>query len=151
MLVIVGLIVFLVAGLVAIVGMQGNAGADHPPTENFAVFGYHPTGSTGTLFLLRIVVGVVASLGVTGLFVGAQRSASRAADARRAAARFRRERAFVNRDRDTRLEHQQRADASPTATSGEGLPNRRRNPVMGSRSRDRQPVNVGQSARSRGH
>ncbi len=109
MLVIVGLIVFLVAGLVAVVGMLGNAGADHPPTENFAVFGYHPTGSTGTLFLLRIVVGVVASLGVTGLF-GAQRSASRAADVRRAAARFRRRRAFVNRDRDTRLEHQQRSD-----------------------------------------
>ena len=115
MLVIVGLIVFLVAGLVAVVGMLGNAGADHPPTENFAVFGYHPTGSTGTLFLLRIVVGVVASLGFSGLFVGARRSASRAADARRAAARLRREMAFTNRDRDTRLEHQQRADAAPTA------------------------------------
>ena len=117
--VIVGLIVFLVAGLVAVVGMLGNAGADHPPTENFAVFGYHPTGSTGTLFLLRIVVGVVASLGFSRLFVSARCSASRAVDARRAAARFRREMAFINRDRDTRLEHQQRADAAPTATSGE--------------------------------
>ncbi len=107
MLVIVGLVVFLVAGLVTIVGTQGNAGADHPPTENFAVFGYHPTGSTGTQFLLRIVIGVVASL-----FLGAHRSASRAAGARRAAARFRRQRAFVNRDRDTRLEHQQRSDGS---------------------------------------
>jgi len=112
MLVIVGLTVFLVAGLFAVAGALGNAGADHPPTENFVVFGYHPTGSTGTLFLLRIMVGVVASLGVTGLFVGAQRSASRAAAARRAAARFRRQRAFDNRDRDTRLEHQRRSDSA---------------------------------------
>lgn len=119
MLVIAGLIVFLVAGLVAIAGVLSNAGAGHPPTDKFAVFGYHPTGSTGTLFLLRIVVGVVVSLEFSGLFVGARRSASRAADARRAAARFRRELAFINRDRDTRLEHQQRADAAPTATSGE--------------------------------
>lgn len=115
MLVIVGLVVFLVAGLVTIVGTQGNAGADHPPTENFAVFGYHPKGSTGTLFLLRIVVGVVASL-----FVGAHRSASRAADARRTAARFRRQRAFVNRDRDTRLEHQQRSDTRRAFSVGNG-------------------------------
>ncbi len=105
MLVIVGLVAFLAAGLVAVAGTLGNAGADHPPTEKLAVFGYHPTGSTGTLFLLRIVIGVVASL-----FVGAHRSASRAAEARRTAARFRRQRAFVNRDRDTRLEHQQRSD-----------------------------------------
>ena len=125
MLVIAGLILFLVAGLVAIVGVLSNAGAGHPPTDNFAVFGYHPTGSTDTLFLLRIVVGVVASLGFSGLFVGARRSASRAADARRAAARLRREVAFINRDRDTRLEHQQRADAAPTGTSGEGAPDRR--------------------------
>ena len=44
MLVIAGLIVFLVAGLVAIVGVLSNAGAGHPPTDNFAVFGHHPTG-----------------------------------------------------------------------------------------------------------
>ena len=137
MLVIVGL-VFLVVGLVAVVGTLGNAGADHPPTEKIAVFGCHPTGSTGTLFLLRIVIGVVVSL-----FFGAHRSASRAAEARRAAARFRRQRAFVNRDRDTRLEHQRRADATARATSGEGAPNRRRNPLQGRRSRDRQPVSTG--------
>ena len=126
MLVIVGLIVLLVAGVAAIVGVPSNAGAGRPPTENFAVSGYHPTGSAGTLFLLRIVIGVVASLGLTGLFVGAQRRASRAADARRAAARSRRERASINRDRDARLEHQRRADTAQSANSGEGAPRRRR-------------------------
>ena len=37
-------------------------GAGHPLTD-FSVFGYHLTGSTGTLFLFGIAVGAVASLG----------------------------------------------------------------------------------------
>jgi amino acid transporter len=80
MLVIVGLIVLLLVGLVAIVGVLTNAGAGHPPID-FAVFGYHPAGATGTLFLLGIMVGVVASLGFAALITGARRSASRSADA----------------------------------------------------------------------
>jgi hypothetical protein len=55
-------IVLLAAGIIAIVGVLSNAGAAHPLTD-FSVFGYHPTGSTGTLFLLGIAVGAVASLG----------------------------------------------------------------------------------------
>ncbi len=63
MLVIVGLIDLLVAAIVAIVGVRSNAGAAHPLTD-FSVFGYDLTGSTGTLFLLGIAVGAVASLGL---------------------------------------------------------------------------------------
>ena len=43
MLVIVGLIVLLVAGIVTIVGVMSGAGAAHPPTELF-VSGYDLTG-----------------------------------------------------------------------------------------------------------
>jgi hypothetical protein len=43
-----------------------NAGAGHPLTD-FSVFGYHLTGSTGTLFLFGIAVGAVASLGLIRL------------------------------------------------------------------------------------
>lgn len=111
MLVIVGVSILLVTGVFAIVGVLSNAGAAHPLTE-FAVFGYHPTGSTGTLFLLGIVVGAVASLGLALLLAGLRRTASSAADARREEAVFQREMAFINRDRDTRLEPQQRADRS---------------------------------------
>lgn len=111
MLVIVGLIVLLTAAIVSIVGVVSNAGAAHPLTD-FSVFGYHLTGSTGTLFLLGIAVGAVVSLGVGLLLTGARHTASRAADARRAVARRRREMAFINRDRDTRLEHQERADSA---------------------------------------
>ena len=74
MLVIGGLIVLLGA---AIGGVPSNAGAAHPLTD-FSVFGYHLTGSTGTLFLLGIAVGAVASLGLCLLLAGAPRTASRA-------------------------------------------------------------------------
>jgi len=56
-------IVLLAAAIVVIVGVLSNAGAAHPLTD-FSVFGYHLTGSTGTLFLLGIAVGAVASLGL---------------------------------------------------------------------------------------
>jgi hypothetical protein len=83
-----------------------NAGAAHPLTENFAVFGYDVTGSTGTLFLFGIVVGAVAMLGMSTLLVGARRTAARGQDARRELAQSQRETAFVNRDRATLLEQQ---------------------------------------------
>jgi hypothetical protein len=67
------LIVLLVAAIAAIVGVPSNAGAARPQTD-FAVFGYHPTGSTGTLFLFGIAVGAVASLGLC-LLTGARRTA----------------------------------------------------------------------------
>ena len=110
MLVVVGLTVLLVAAVFAIVGVLSNAGAAHPLTENFSVFGYHVTGSTGRLFLFGIVVGAVALLGLCVLLAGARRTAGRGRDARREVARFQRQMAFADRDRDTRLEHQQRAD-----------------------------------------
>ena len=106
MIVIIGLAVLFVAVIVGIVGVLSNAGAAHPLTENFAVFGYHVTGSTGTLFLFGIVVGAVAMLGMSALLAGARRTAGRGQDARRELARSRRETAFVNRDRATLLEQQ---------------------------------------------
>ena len=102
MLVIVGLVVLLVAMLVAIVGVLGNSGAAHPLTENFSVFGYHVTGSTGTLVLFGIVIGAVAMLGLSVLLAGARRTAGRGQDARRDLARSQRETAFLNQQRDER-------------------------------------------------
>jgi len=106
MLVVVGLIVLLVAVIVGIVGVLSNAGPTHSLTENFSVFGYHVTGSTGTLFLFGIVVGAVALLGLSVLLAGARRTAYRGRDARRQLARSERETAFVKHDRDTLLEGQ---------------------------------------------
>ncbi|OBC06244.1 hypothetical protein A5784_10125 [Mycobacterium sp. 852013-50091_SCH5140682] len=62
------------------------------------------------LFLFGIAVGAVTSLGLRLLLTDLRPAASRAADARRAIARIHRQAAFINRDHDTRLEHQARAD-----------------------------------------
>jgi len=143
MLVIVGLIILLAAAIVAIVGALSNTGAAHPLTENFSVFGYHVTGSTGSLFLFGIVVGAVALLGLSVLLAGARRGR----DARRQVARFQRDMTVANRDRDTRLENQQRVDegATPTVNSNEGATPRRRTALLGRWSRVRQPVSTGKS------
>jgi hypothetical protein len=127
MLVVVGLIILLAAAIVSIVGALSNAGAAHPLTENFSVFGYHVTGSTGSLFFFGIMVSVVALLGLSVLLVGARRTA--------------------DRDRDARLEHQQRADTgtAPAVNSDEGATPQPRSPLQGRWSRVRQPVGTGQS------
>jgi hypothetical protein len=55
-------------------------GPPHPLTEKFSVFGYHVTGTTGTLFLSGIVVGAVAMLGLSVLLAGAPRAAGATRD-----------------------------------------------------------------------
>jgi hypothetical protein len=51
MIVIVGLIILLAAVIVGVAGVLGNGGSGHALTHGFSVFGYHVTGSSGTLFL----------------------------------------------------------------------------------------------------
>ncbi|MGD1109503.1 MAG: hypothetical protein ABR885_04320 [Mycobacterium sp.] len=141
MLVIVGLIVLLVAVLVALIGVLGNSGPAHPLTENFSVFGYHVTGSTGTLFLFGILIGAVAMLGLSVLLAGARRTAGRGRDARRDLERSQRETALLNRERDTLLEHQYGGDAT-SAPVNPAVATTRRNriPLLGRWSRRRQPT-----------
>lgn len=139
MLVIVGLIVLLVAVLAAVLGVLGNTGPAHPLTETFSVFGYHVTGSTGTLFLFGIVIGAVAMLGLSVLLAGARRTADRGRDARRDLAKSQRETAFANRDRDTLLAHQQVDGANRVpVNSAEATTRRTRMPLLGRWSHRRQ-------------
>ena len=143
MIVIVGLVVLLAAVVVGFTGVLTNAGPAHPLTENFSVFGYHVTGSTGTLFLVGIVVGTVAMLGLSLLLAGARRTAGRGRDARRDLKNSQRETAFLNRDRDQRLEHSQQVGSAtgstvnpPAAATTRG----NRVPLLGRWSRGRQPT-----------
>ena len=141
MIVIVGLVVLLVAVIVGFTGVLTNAGPAHPLTENFSVFGYHVTGSTGTLFLFGIVVGAVAMLGLSVLLAGARRTAGRGRDARHELKRSQRETAFLNQERDQRLEHQQVGAATGSPVNSEGATTRRnRVPLLGRWSRGRQPT-----------
>jgi hypothetical protein len=80
MVVIAGSIVLVAALIVAIVGVLSNAGPTHPQTD-FSMFGYHVTGSAGTLFALWILVGAVALLGLSGRMAGVRRTADRGRDA----------------------------------------------------------------------
>ncbi len=141
MIVIVGLVVLLVAVIVGFTGVLTNAGPAHPLTENFSVFGYNVTGSTGTLFLVGIVVGAVAMLGLSVVLAGARRTAGRGRDARRELKRSQRETEFLNRDRDQLLERQHVGTASGSTVNSQGATTRRnRVPLFGRWSRGRQPT-----------
>ena len=59
--IIIGLVILLVAVVASVAGVLSNGGSGHPLTHGFAVFGYHVTGSTGTLFLYGILVGAAAT------------------------------------------------------------------------------------------
>lgn len=73
MILIIGLSVFGIAALLAVLGVAGNDGSAHSVSSDFALFGQHITGlSTGQLFLFGIIVGLVAALGVNilrGFFI----------------------------------------------------------------------------------
>lgn len=98
MIVIIGLVILIAAVLVGLAGVLANGGSTHALTDNFAVFGYHVTGSTGLLFLYGIVVGGAGLAGLFILLAGARRTARRGADTRRELAASRRELAASRRD-----------------------------------------------------
>jgi len=134
MIVIVGLVV-------VIVGFTGLLTNAHPLPENFAVFGYHVTGSTGSLFLFGIVVGAVAMLGLSVLLAGARRTAGRGRDSRHELKGSQRETAFLNQEREQRLEHQQVGAAGGSAVNPQPAPTpRSRVPLLGRWSRARPPT-----------
>ena len=148
MLVIVGLIVLLVAVIVAIMGVLGNTGPTHPLTENFSVFGYHVTGSTGTLFVFGIVIGALAMLGLSVLLAGARRTAGRGRDARIELRHSQRESAFLNRDRDLLLEQQRSGrDVGAAVASAEPTTHPNRVPLLGRWPRGRQPSGTSNEGR----
>ncbi|MFC8453861.1 hypothetical protein [Kitasatospora sp. NPDC057223] len=114
-LVLLGLLVLVVAAVVAVAGIVTNTGAAHELTNAFSVFGHHVTGSTGALFLFGIVVGAVGMLGLGLLLTGARRASRRGRDARHGLRDSRRETAAVAERRDDLAE--QRDSAREQAAS----------------------------------
>ena len=82
MIIVLGLVILVAAVIAGVAGVLANGGHAHAVTH-FAVFGYHVTGSTGTLFLYGIVVGAAGLLGLSLLLAGARRTSRHARDARR--------------------------------------------------------------------
>ena len=118
MIIIIGLVILIAAVIAGVAGVLANAGSGHPLTHPFAVFGYHVTGSTGTLFLYGIVVGALAMLGLSLLLAGARRTSRRGRQARRGLTQSRRETAAASQDRDDLLSQRQTARAYTASTPG---------------------------------
>src|ERR1035441_6017733 len=90
MIIIIWLVMVIAAVPAGVAGVLSNSGSGHPLTHPFAVFGYHVTGSTGTLFLYGIVVGALGLLGLSLLLAGARRTSRRGRQARRGLTQSRR-------------------------------------------------------------
>jgi hypothetical protein len=118
MIVILGLVILVAAVIAGVAGVLANGGHAHAVTH-FAVFGYHVTGSTGTLFLYGIVIGVLGMLGLSLLLAGARRTSRRGRDARRGLAQSRRETAAVSADRDDLRGQRDTARAYTASTPGD--------------------------------
>ena len=122
MIIILGLIVVIAAVVIGVAGILGNAGSGHALADPFAVFGYHVTGSTGTLFLYGIVVGAIGVAGLSLLLAGARRTSRRGRVARRGLRQSRQETAAVSRDRDDLIDQRETARAYAASTVGNDTP-----------------------------
>jgi hypothetical protein len=120
MIVIIGLVILIAAVVAGVAGVLSNSGSGHPLTHHFAVFGYHVTGSTGTLFLYGIVVGALALFGLSLLLSGTRRSVRRGREARRGLKQSRRETAAVSQDRDDLLDQRETARTYTASTLSNG-------------------------------
>jgi hypothetical protein len=122
MIIILGLVILVVAVIAGVAGVLSNIGSGHALTHGFAVFGYHVTGSTGTLFLYGIVVGVAGLLGLSLLLAGARRTARRGREARRGLKQSRRETAAASQARDDLINQRDTARAYTASSPGNGTP-----------------------------
>ena len=111
MIIILGLVILLAAVIVGLAGIFTNSGSAHALTHDFAVFGYHVTGSTGTLFLYGIVLGAIGVLGLGLLLAGARRTSRRGRVARRGLKQSRRETASASQARDALIDERDTARA----------------------------------------
>jgi hypothetical protein len=92
-----------------------NSGHGHALTHGFSVFGYHVTGSTGTLFLYGVVVGAIAVFGLSLLLSGARRTSRRGHVARGELKASRLETVAVSQDRDSLLDQPENARVDTSA------------------------------------
>jgi hypothetical protein len=128
MIIIIGLVILIAAVVAGVAGVLSNSGTGHSLTHHFAVFGYHVTGSTGTLFLYGIVVGALGLLGLSLLLAGARRTSRRGREARRGLRRSRRETAAVSQDRDDLIDQRETARAYTAGTLDNGPAANRHDP-----------------------
>ena len=118
--IIIGLVILVAVLVAGLAGVLSNSGSGHALTRGFAVFGYHVTGSTGTLFLYGIVVGALGVLGLSLLLAGARRTSRRGREARRGLRQSRRETATASQARDGLIDERETARAESASGLGNG-------------------------------
>ena len=121
MILILGLVILVAAVVAGVAGVLTNAGSAHA-VGHFSVLGYHVTGSTGTLFLYGIVVGVIAMAGLSLLMASARRTSRRGHAARRGLKESRRETAAAASARDDLIDQRDTARAYAASTPGDDAP-----------------------------
>jgi hypothetical protein len=109
MIIVLGLLILVVAVVVAVAGVFSNLGHGHLLTHTFSVLGHQMTGSTGTLFLFGIVVGAVGVFGLSLLLTAARRTSRRGGAARSELRQSRLDTAAVSQDRDTLIDQRESA------------------------------------------
>ena len=133
MIIILGLIILVAAVIAGVAGVLSNSGSGHALTHGFSVFGYHVTGSTGTLFLYGIVAGAAGVLGLSLLLAGARRTSRRGRAARRGLKQSRRETAAATQARDDLIDQRETARAHTASSLGTGTPGGDQPDTSGSR------------------
>jgi hypothetical protein len=127
MIAILGLLLLIVAVLVAVAGVAANTGTAHPLGGDFTIAGLHLNGlSTGTLFLYGVTVGAVAMLGLSMLLgTFSRRMASRGSQRKLMGSQRETEALRLDHERltqqldDERTEHRLAVDAAPGAATPE--------------------------------
>jgi uncharacterized membrane protein YciS (DUF1049 family) len=122
MILILGLIILVAAVVVGVAGVLANGGSAHALAHGFAVFGYHVTGSTGTLFLYGLVVGALALLGLSLLLSAARRTSRLGNAARRGLEQSRDETLAVRKDRDDLIDQREATRAETASALNDNSP-----------------------------
>lgn len=134
MILVLGLIILIAALIFAVAGVMANLGGAHELTNDFSVFGYHVTSSTGALFLYGIAVGAAAVLGLALVLAAARRAARRTRLARHdASLTSKRESAVVDREREDLIEQRDAARAQTAQAVGDDHPTTVTAPATGHR------------------
>ncbi|MFD7779062.1 hypothetical protein [Streptomyces sp. NPDC059753] len=150
MIIILGLILLVLAAIVAVAGIVSNVGSGHEFTYAFAVFGHQMTGFTGMFFLYGMIVGAVAMLGLGLMVTGARRTSRLTAEARHGRDESHRENAALRKERDTKT-GQRGAARAETAAVGKERDDLagQRDDSFSRRERDRQDRGCAQSLAAR--
>ena len=137
MIILLGLVILVAAVIAGVAGVLSNSGSGHALTHGFAVFGYHVTGSTGTLFVYGIAVGVAGLLGLSLLLAGTRRTSRRGRAARRWLKQSRRETAAASVARDDLIDQREVTRAYTASSPGNGTPRDSHPPATSGSRRNR--------------